>query len=336
MNIRDALDKAFDSTEEESLDEAPTSLPDTNVQAAEPASQDLDNSSSKDESEQESSDLGASPKDSDGQPITAEKVKQDNASSTDPNDKAPASWKADAKEEWASVSPKVKAEIVRREREFQKTLRDSSTARTVYDQLGQILEPHMETFTAAKVHPFSIINELLNQGRTLWGGSPDQKAAIVAKIIQDCGVDVSILDQTLHRAFEAKKDPTVSYLQEMIQKELGPIKASLNRPAVPTQPVQATIEDSTMDKLKAFAVSNKHFDAVREDMADLIELAANKGATLSLEEAYKKACLLNGIQDTPPPANNVSIGGSPQAEVYNQSNPVDLRGIISTAMDRRI
>lgn len=335
--LREALESAVNSAagESTSVETSQSTIPTVPDPAVPPSD---DSTSATESGDQETEDDGSdvSTKEDSDQPNTPA---SEAAKIQSRVDRAPSSWKGSGKQAWAALPLDVRQEVHRREREFQKYIHETGTARNVYEQMGKILEPHMETFNAAQVHPLGVINELLNQGRVLWDGSPEDKAKTVAKIISDCQVDVSILDQVLSSQMKAKQDPTVSFVQELLQKELAPIKASLGQqfqPAQQPQPVNQ-VETAVMTELEQFANAHPYFFDVKDDMADIMEMAAKRGQNLTLEDAYTRAIKINDIgiqQPTPPKPNNLSIGGAPNAGALgNNVDSSDLRGTIANAFN---
>ena len=50
---------------------------------------------------------------------------------------------------------------------------------------------------------------------------------------------------------------------------------------------------SAEQEIAQFGEQHEFFEDVREDMADLIEMAEKRGQSLSLEQAYERACAIN-------------------------------------------
>lgn len=263
------------------------------------------------------------------QPNTPAKVATEKPVKTE---NAPSSWKNGAKQAWANLPDDVKIEVHRREREFQRYIQESSTARNVYDQLGQILQPHMENFTKANLHPLAVVNNLLSQGRVLWQGSPEDKAKMVTKIILDCEIDPVLLDKELAGSLKARQDPNVNYVKDLLQQELGPIK---NMVSQFQQPQQSPEEDPAMVReLEEFANQHPHFYDIKDDIADLLEISAKRGQPLTLENAYSKALAMHP-EFTPKPADpiNLSVSGAPANVGRPSADPSDLRGTLMSAFD---
>lgn len=99
-----------------------------------------------------------------------------------------------------------------------------------------------------------------------------------------------------------------------------------------------------------------HFETVRQDMADIVEISAKRGVYLSLEQAYDKAILLNPEVSTQvatqkaaeakkasaTAANaaaqkalnaSVSVGGAPGGVPSGASGTKDRRAVIAEAFD---
>jgi hypothetical protein len=146
------------------------------------------------------------------------------------------------------------------------------------DEVSGHIQPFIEQLSQNNVSPSSFMNDVFTSVRTLSSGNPQERAEIVANIVQSYGVDLRMLDSILtHRlqigpeALEARRQAARS--QAQVQHYEGRIK-------------QQSAEEAEK-ALTAFAADPKHefLDEVRDLMADLIE--ANRAT--NLEDAYAAA-----------------------------------------------
>lgn len=268
--------------------------------------------------------------------------------------KPPASWKKEAKETWATLPPAAQKEILRREREIQQRLTEDNVNRQRIDSLAKVLEPHRERI--ASVHggnPLQAIQRMLHVEQTMFGGSPAQKAKLIANMVKEFRVDIEALDNELagtvtpearqqtemERILEQKLAPMQQYVQSLQQQEQI-------RRQQEAQDAQMTVQQMAED-----SDTYPHFEAVREDMADMIEFYAKKGLALPLPEAYSKVVRMLDLEPARQQGTStqaaleahraaqaakgasVSVSGAPVSTGTNHGNPKDLRNLIASAFD---
>ena len=122
-------------------------------------------------------------------------------------------------------------------------------------------------------------------------GTAQQKAEIVRNIISEYGVDINTLDAVLAGTV-ANKKPTDD-IEAIVAQRIQPFQQHLQKITQQTQAQNQRMMQDTQRELTEFAASHEFYEDLREDMADLMELAAKRGTSLSLEAAYKKAADMN-------------------------------------------
>jgi hypothetical protein len=122
----------------------------------------------------------------------------------------------------------------------------------------------------------------------LTAGSPAKKAQVVQNIINEYGVDITMLDSLL--AGQPVADDPNAPLLSAIDERLAPITDFMGtvQQGRHEQAQEVTQEAST--ELGTFQQAHSEFyEDLREDMADLMEMATNRGRTMSLDQAYDHA-----------------------------------------------
>lgn len=209
--------------------------------------------------------------------------------------RAPVSWTPEAREVWNTLPPQAQAEVTRREREINDALRTTSEARNFYQQAGQLFAPYMHMIQAEGSTPIKAMDNLLRTAAFLRTAPPQQRAMALADLVVQHGVDIGMLDQALNARLsgqQPQQDP-MSHLYQQLDQRLAPIQSFVNQLQnqqqmtyqQQAQQVGQTIEEFLNDPVNEYARD------VAGDMADLLELAANRGQPLSLQEAYKRATL---------------------------------------------
>jgi hypothetical protein len=237
----------------------------------------------------------------------------------------------------------MKEAIAKREKDFavgiQKYAENAKRAQAMDD----VLKPYESLFTT-NGGPQNTIKALLSTGATLQMGSPMQKVNMVAQIIKEFGVDVPTLDQVL--VGEQPEQPPAGdpqYVQQVVQQAVQQAVAPYQQ--AQQQAVQQS-QQQVQNELVTFATNpkNEFYHDVKLDMADILDLAAQRGLELSLEDAYERACLMNPEvsrvmnsrtqqqQVQRKRRASVSVSGSP-AGPGAAPDPANLRGAIEAAWD---
>lgn len=209
-------------------------------------------------------------------------------------DRAPASWKKEAKGEWAALPLHVRQEVYRREMEVNRALQEAAPARQFQQEFEKTVAPYMARLQSLNATPQQAFQHLLNADYQLASGTPQQKAQLLDKLIQDYGIDIAELDKAISARLGGQQQPTptqpdiAQLVQQQLQQALAPIYQQQQQAQQRQQQEAAmTVEQMSLDPQYPF------FDELRDEMADLIEVASRRGVVLSLEQAYHKAAQLN-------------------------------------------
>ena len=213
-------------------------------------------------------------------------------------DRPPASWKKDAKGEWAALPLNIRQEVHRRELEISRALNDAALVKQQAQQFEAVAAPFAARMQSLGVTPVQAFNELLKSDYTLATGTQQQKAVLIDKLLQDYGVDIATLDQVISArlggaaAQQQQQQPQMpdvqALVQQQIQQAMMPLIQQQQQQQMQVQQQAAmTVEQMSLDP------KFPYFDDVREDMADLIELSARRGVALTLEQAYSRAVAAN-------------------------------------------
>lgn len=226
--------------------------------------------------------------------------KPDTGKSTVPTDKsdlAPAGWKTPAKSKWAAVDPEVRQEVLRRERETAQVVSQNEGARRFTAAMSNVMGPHIPRLQSMGVQPHQAVEALLRSDMILSQGAPAARAEKIAKMIKDYGVDINLLDAALSGQLPTDTAaPIVDRVGQMLDQRLAPMTEFMrDQQLTRAQQVQQEEQQllSEVDNMEANPEKYPHFSAIREDMADIIELSAKKGVYLTTEQAYNKAIGMN-------------------------------------------
>lgn len=253
-----------------------------------------------------------------------------------PYDNAPASWKGDAKEVWADLPEKARREVIRRERQIERTLHDTAQARQVAEEFMGTANQYEGRLREWGSTPTSAFKQFMDADRNLSSGPMSSRAAALAGIIKEYGIDIGALDSALAGAAPDPLLDVDARVQQLVQQQLAPFQAQISQQEQARSHQVVTVIDQM-----ASSPEYPYFEDVREEMADLIEINMRRGVVVTLPEAYKKVVGYTGR--TSPQQNtdtvrkaraaSASVSGSPAA-VTQAGNPGDLRGTILAALEK--
>jgi len=287
--LREALESAIKEAET-------VETPSTETQADTPVETDIAAASevSADEPAQETAPVEAAAE----QPAPKAEVKPEGAKTEDAPpvkqsriDRAPQSWKKEAKGEWNNIPLHVRQEVHKREMEVQKVLQETAPVRQFAEQFQQTIAPYQARMQALGTNPIQAVQNLLNADYQLSSAPKGQRAALMAQFIKDYDIDIVALDEALAGAPQTQQSQNTdiqALVQQQLQQALAPL---MQREQAQRQQAQEQINHT----VESMALDPKYpyFDDVRMDMADLIDSRAKRGIDLSLEEAYAMATRMN-------------------------------------------
>jgi hypothetical protein len=205
----------------------------------------------------------------------------------------PTTWKKDLLPLWDKIakgetltpeeSRKHLEYLNQRENEFKKGVSVYKAEAERAKVLEEALNPFLPELQAQGIHPAAWISNLGRAHYTLVKGTPEQKLQMFHRLAQDYGVN---LKPTIEQNGELT--PQDVYTQQLMQQlyqvnqEVSTIKSRFEMEE--QQRLSNEIERVRSDRERF-----PHFDMVREEMAQLLEL----GKAQDLETAYTKAVRLN-------------------------------------------
>lgn len=214
-------------------------------------------------------------------PITAPEPAQE-APEPIPERKAPSSWKPDAQTAWlkadrgeALTPAEVKLlaqEAERREGDFHKGVAEFKTHSERARAYDQAIAPYRDTIKSLGVDEATAIGALLKADHTLRYADPATKAQYFATLARQYGIDMGQVSEP------PQVDAQTQYLMQQLN-ELRQTQQSWQNSIQQQERMRAEQE------LAAFSTGKPHLDAVRDDMARLLET----GVATSLQDAYDRA-----------------------------------------------
>lgn len=214
---------------------------------------------------------------------TAEAAPQETTEGEQPEQPAepvwkPASWKAEELTEWDKAPASVRQAVERREREMNTFLERTAPFRKMGEEITQAIQPYSQVLQRDGVTPQVATAEAAKLYAIFRTGTPEMKLSAIQEIAQFHGIDLT----PLASGQMPQVDPNIS----AIQRELMTTRQQL---AAISSSQQERENAALQQHIQSFSQGKPHFEAVRNDMAALIEAAANQGQNMSLEDAYERA-----------------------------------------------
>ena len=213
-------------------------------------------------------------------------------------EKAPASWRPDIREHWGTLPEPVRAEIQRRETEVARTLQETAEARKTAEAVMKTIEPYQAFIKAENSNPLQAIDNLMSTAARLRTGTAPELAQLVAGIVNQFGTGrfgngfIELLDGAL-AGQTPKQDPQQLAMEQVLNQRLAPMQNMLTQFQQAQIQQQQQAAQAAQTEVQSFIERAEFGEDVREDMADIIEAAQRRGQNISLQDAYKKACLMN-------------------------------------------
>lgn len=169
-------------------------------------------------------------------------------------------------------------------------MQETAQARQVHDYLSHLQQSFAPALQAEGVDVLTASANLMQLSSRLRFGTPPEKAMLAAQIIRNYGVDVNALADALD-GIPAQALPNQGQQQPMMQDpRVDQLFEQLS--AMRQNREQQIIEKATSE-VETFGDDKEFFEDVREDMADILDLATKRGIDLPLDQAYERACRLH-------------------------------------------
>lgn len=205
-----------------------------------------------------------------------------------PELKAPASWRPEVREKWASVDPDVRAEVHRRENEAQRVMQQGAAQRQFVDAFERLMQPYEMFIRAENSNPLAAVDNMMRTAAQLRVGTPAAKVEIVAGIIKNFGIDLPALDAALAGAQQPQH--LAQQPQQFHDPRLDMLLAQQQRQAQE----QAQFENASIRQgLAQFAQNHEFYGDVANLMADIVEVQTRQGMPVDLEKVYQRACQMH-------------------------------------------
>ena len=211
-----------------------------------------------------------------------------------PNDtslKAPVNWSATEREQWSKIPNDVQERIHEREKDMAAAMADTAQARTTQSRVDQLGSSYASVLASEGVSdPVQAAEGLFKTVAQLRLGSPQQKAQQIAQLIEHYGVDIQQLDNQLVNTPEAQQN---TELERLVQQRMQPYEQLMQQQQAFQETQQQQARSQADNTVAEFGKQNEFLPDVRNDMAAMIDAAAQRGEQMTIDKAYAMACQLN-------------------------------------------
>lgn len=210
-------------------------------------------------------------------------------------ERAPQSWKPETREHWKALPAEVRGEIARREGEFTRLMQETAESRRFSDAVMKTIAPYEHFIRAENSNPIQAIDNLMATAARLRTGTAPELAGLMTGLIQQFGVGrfghgfIEYLDQALVGQ-TPQEDPREVAIRRQLEQEIAPVRQFMSELQQARQQQEVAQQQAAGSEVQGFLANHEFAMDVKEDMADLIELASKRGREMSLEEAYDRAC----------------------------------------------
>lgn len=210
--------------------------------------------------------------------------------------KAPSGWKTEAKAAWDTLPPHVQDDVLRREEDFHKGIEGYKQHADIGRRMEAAYRPFEATMRSLNVSPEVAVGELLKADHQLRFSSPEEKGALIAKLIGDYRIDPNHVFGHFQKP-QTHEDPGMQKLYD----ELSAIKNWKGQFEQQQQNWQQSQKDQELAALNSevakFSDGKEYFQSVESEMVSLLPAlrAANPAASHQevLQMAYDRAIYAN-------------------------------------------
>lgn len=252
----------------------------------------------------------------------------------------------EAREQWKNTPKAVQDAIAKREADYAAGIEKHRHNSQRAQQMDRALAPFQQYLGMTGAPPAQTIGTLLQTASMLQMGSEQQKAQQIAQLVKQFDVSVPALDGALVGAAPSPEDQQVSQIQQAIGQAVAPYQQHMAQMQQVQQQQAVHQQQLVQTDIQKFAADpkNEFYNDVALDMADVLDMAANRNRAMSLPEAYDQACqlhpqigkILSARNAAKEVANRqgaaASISGSPGGPGGGDADS-SMRDLIETAWD---
>ena len=219
-------------------------------------------------------------------------VAEDSEPVLDPSLQRPTTWKKEYLPIWDKLTAGeqlTKDEAIKlakysnqRESEYKKGVSTYKAEADRARELENAIAPFQQEFQQQGITPAAWINNLGRAHVLLSKAPPEQKIQIFQRLAQDYGIQ-------LNNEGQFAAPPQVDAYTQQLMNQLNMVNQEVSTIKGRFQQEEESRLNNEIERVRSNVEKFPHFDVVREEMAQLLEL----GKAQDLETAYKKAVRMN-------------------------------------------
>lgn len=274
--------------------------------------------------------------------------------------KPPSSWKPSMRDKFLTLPEDVQREVLRREVDISKGMEIAAESRKFKQEFDTHVAPYAAEIASRGVSPMDAFDNYLQTAYALRHAPMQEKATLVAGLINQYGVDIGALDQVLTHQIENPGatgtpgngvDPSVAAAVNQALQPYQQMFSNIQEREIRSAEQVQTDVQSEISTFKEDS-ANEFFEDVKMEMGNFLEAAAMRNQAMTLQEAYDRAILLRPdlaeivaqrkLQTQATARNSaaaaakakaVGITGSSPDTGSGRAQPASLRGAIEAAID---
>lgn len=197
---------------------------------------------------------------------------------------APDTLRAEIKEMWPTLDPKVKDEFIKREQDFRRGMDQVRIPAALGQSFTKLVEPYSEAMQQYGVNPYDHINNLMQAHAVLMFGRNEQKLDIINGLCQDAGINLRALVQGSPQPFV---DPSTQALQHELAQLRGQVSSVTGR--ISQEDAKALERD-----IWSMGEDTANYPFFWDAAPTMVELF-RENPRLSLKDAYDRAVVANPV-----------------------------------------
>lgn len=219
--------------------------------------------------------------------------------------KAPVSWKPTVREKWEALPPEVQEEVLRRESETTTSLSQAVENKRFRESFREAVAPYEGMLRAEGLEPMAAVGTLLQTAMALRTAPPGHKAQMLSNMARTFQVPVTDMVVDLVRSGAVSIEALDSALAGQPMNGGASHGGQTFDPNQFAQQVERSImqrltgqrdehlKTQSAKQIEEFSQGKEFLEDVRQDMADIVEMASRRGVALTLEQAYERACRMH-------------------------------------------
>lgn len=251
------------------------------------------------------------------------------AKTSDPvTDRPPTGAKKATRENWDKLPADVRKEYAEREAEMAQAHAGIQKTRAWENEFRETVTPYLGLIQAQNSTPMKAVKNLMHTAARLTLGTPNQKAAVIAEIIGNYGVDLRELNTVLESRAQnpGAPPPGADFNPTQVPAWAKPMVDFMNTAKQAQQTTAQRLQQEAERELQEMQ-AKPYWNELKDDVGLLMHRAVERNQPLSVTEAYTQALKFNPeiaakvkAAERPTAANPVSQAASVLARARNAAS----------------